>query len=79
MWDMSQPGRKDMSEFETYSILISVGQLGLIAWGIHSMREGNKGRDVLLETVREESAALREVSASLRAVTNGVGKLLERG
>ena len=48
-----------MSEFETYSILISVCQLGLIAWGIRSMREGNKGREVFLEAVKEQSAGIR--------------------
>ena len=43
-----------MSEFETYSILISVCQLGLIIWGIGIMRGSNKNRDVLMQSMERQ-------------------------
>ena len=60
------------------ALLVGMFQCGLIAWGIRAMSEGNKGRDVLLEAVKDQSAGLREQTASLRATTLGIEKLLER-
>ena len=44
---------------EWAQVWVSLMQCGLIAWGILSMRESNKGRDVLLEAVKEQSAGIR--------------------
>lgn len=61
-----------MTDFETYSLLISVCQLGLIAWGILSMRGSNTSRDAQLKVLEDIGTGIREQSAGIRA-------LLERG
>lgn len=61
-----------MTDFETYSLLISVCQLGLIAWGILSMRGSNTSRDAQLKVLEDIGTRIREQSAGIRA-------LLERG
>ena len=67
-----------MSEFETYSILISVCQLGLIAWGIGIMRGSNKTRDVLVQSLERQMASLDRQGSALEKMGRGIERLLER-
>ena len=37
--------------FEWVNVVVAVGQLGLIAWGIHQMSQNNRSREVVMRSL----------------------------
>jgi len=61
------------------ALIVGMVQCGLIAWGIRSMREGNKGRDVLIQSLERQTASLDQTLASQDRQESALARILEQG
>ena len=57
-----------MSPFEICSILVSLAQCALIAWGIWSLNKNNESREAGNQLFVDIGAGIREQSAGIRAL-----------
>ena len=55
--------------------LVGIGQVGVVAWGIYTMREAARERSKQTEVLME---ALLEMARGIRESSNGIRELLTR-
>ena len=73
-----------MADFTPLAIsLVGLGQVGIVGWGIHVMRNASEKRseqtDLILESLRETLLSLHELREASQESSKGIRELLKKG
>ena len=60
------------------NLLLGVGQIALIAWGIRMMSTANKERQAIADSLNAQTKTLNAHTETLKAHTDALRRLLER-